>query len=112
MIDQFIAMTHRIIERNGFDKYQPTLLLPKRKDIRILEGVPDDVDIEVAVTDWASRAVDPEEDYFMAFKTDAHHFKVIARVKGERHEALCPYKPGKPIIKPPADGATRGPARP
>jgi hypothetical protein len=92
MIDHFIAMTHRVIERDGFEAYQPTLLLPQRKDIRILEGVPADVDIEAAATSWATRATDAEEDFFLAFKTDPNHFKVIARVRGERHEALCPVQ--------------------
>ena len=92
MIDQFIAMTRRVIDRDGFEGYQPTLLLPQRKDIRILEGVPPDVDIEAAAANWAKRAVDAEEDFFLAFKADAEHFKVIARVKGERYEALCPVQ--------------------
>lgn len=100
MIHQFIAMTRRVIERDGFEKYQPTLLLPKRKDIRILEGVPPDVDIEAAVTGWATRTVDAEEDFFMAFKTDADHFKVIARVGGELHEALCPCRLSSRSIEP------------
>ena len=92
MIDQFIAMTHRVIKRDGFEGYQPTLLLPQRKDIRILEGVPEDVDIEAAATNWASRATDAEEDFFLAFKMDANHFKVVARIRGQRHEALCPVQ--------------------
>jgi hypothetical protein len=89
MIQQFITVTQRFIQRNGFDDYEPTLVLPQRKDIRLLQGVPPDVDMEAAATDWATRATDAEEDFFLAFKTDESHFKVIARIKGEVYEELC-----------------------
>ena len=89
MIDQFIAMTRRIIAKDGFDDYLPTLLLPSRKDIRVLEGVPVDEDVEKVVVDWAARIVGPEEDFLAAFKFDDTHFKVIARLNGRNSSVLC-----------------------
>ena len=74
MIDEFIAMTRRIIVKDGFQDYSPTLLLPSRKDDRVLEGVPDDEDLEMVVEGWAARIAGPEEDYLAAFKFDDARF--------------------------------------
>ena len=41
-IDDFIAMTRRVIARDGFDDYLPTLVLPERRHIAVLEGMPPD----------------------------------------------------------------------
>jgi hypothetical protein len=84
-IDDFIAMTRRIIAKDGFDDYMPTLVLPDRQHVAVLEGVPPDVDVEVAAKEWAGRKTEPDEDYFLAFKLDPAHFKVIARSNGKEY---------------------------
>jgi hypothetical protein len=89
--DAFISMTQRVIAKDGFEDYLPTLVLPARRHIMALEGVPAGVDIETASRKWADHAVRADEDYFLAFKVDADHFKVISRVGGkpeERHVAV------------------------
>ena len=67
----FIRITQRIIDRDGFDGYLPTLLLPARKHIEVLEGVPPEVNIEEAARDWADRTAEASEDFFLAFKLSA-----------------------------------------
>lgn len=89
MIEQFIAMTHGIIEEDGFEDYLPTLLLPERKNVLVLEGVPGDEDIESAAKGWAIRSANENEDFLLAFKVDANHFKVFARMGGVSSETLC-----------------------
>jgi hypothetical protein len=39
-IDDFIAMTRRIIAKDGFEEYLPTLMLPQRRHVTVLEGLP------------------------------------------------------------------------
>ena len=85
-IDDFIAMTRRIIAKDGFDGYLPTLILPDRQHIAVLEGVPLDADVEMAAKKWAAGMSEREEDYFLAFKFDGARLKVIARTKG--HEEV------------------------
>ncbi|KQP20497.1 hypothetical protein [Pseudorhodoferax sp. Leaf267] len=91
MIEQFIAMTHRVIEEEGFEDYLPTLLRPQRKDVRVLDGIPEGDDIESQAKDWAECSVDEDEDedFILAFKADASHFKVVARVNGINSETVC-----------------------
>lgn len=89
MIKQFIAMTHRVIEEEGFEDYLPTLLLPQRQDVRVLDGIQEGDDIESQVMGWVERSVNEDEDFILAFKADASHFKVIARMDGISSESLC-----------------------
>jgi hypothetical protein len=89
MIDEFIAMTQRITQREGFEGYLPTLLLPAKKDVRVLEDVPPEVDIEVAATKWAAMSVEPNEDFLLAFKINETSFKVVSRINGNNHENIC-----------------------
>jgi hypothetical protein len=89
MIDQFIAMTRRIIAKDGFQDYLPTLLLPSSKDVRVLEGVPDNEDLEKVVESWAARIAGPKEDYLAAFRFGDAHFKVLARLNGKNSSVVC-----------------------
>jgi hypothetical protein len=92
-IDDFIAMTKRVICNDGFEGYLPTLVLPARRHVAALEGIPADVDVEAAAKKWAnSEAAD--EDYFLAFKIDSAHFKVIARVGGGEEERVAAAEGG------------------
>jgi hypothetical protein len=88
-IDDFIAMTRRIIAKDGFEGYLPTLVLPDRRHVAVLEGVPPDVDVEAAAKKWALQKSEPEEDYFLAFKIDSAHFKVIARSEGREETRVA-----------------------
>jgi len=85
-VDDFVAMTQRVITRDGFDGYLPTLVLPAHRHISVLEGMPADVNVETAARDWALRDSKSNEDYFLAFKVDDHHFKVVARLGGVTSE--------------------------
>lgn len=92
MIDQFIAMTQRIIARDGFDGYLPTLLLPNRKDVRVLEGVPSEENIDTVVANWVNRTANAGEDFIAAYKIDSNHFKVVSRIEGKTEERICEPK--------------------
>lgn len=94
MIDQFIAMTRSLIARDGFDGYLPTLLLPARKDVRVLEGAPSSENVRTVVTDWVNRTVKPEEDFIVAYKIDSRHFTVISRLAGTTEERTCETESG------------------
>lgn len=89
--DDFIAMTQRVIAKDGFDDYLPTLILPTHSKILALQGVPDDVDIEEASRKWATEKVgDSSEDYYLAFKVDDARFKVVTRIAGVAEERIAP----------------------
>ncbi len=92
--DDFIAMTRRVIAKDGFDGYLPTLVLPARRHIAALEGVPPGVDVEAAAKKWANAKAGADEDYFLAFKIDPVHFKVIARRDGIEEERISAAEAG------------------
>lgn len=93
-IDDFIAMTRRIIAKDGFDEYLPTLVLPGRRHVTVLEGMPPDVDAEAASRKWATSKAGENEDYFLAFKIDPARFKVVARLRGVEQECVAAAEAG------------------
>ena len=86
-LNNFVAMTQRIIAKDGFDGYLPTLVLPARRHVAVLEGVPDHVDVEAAARRWAEDKAGPD-DFQLAYKVDARHFKAVERVAGEIEERV------------------------
>ena len=89
-VDRFIAMQQEVIADGGFDGFLPVIVVETRRAVRVklLEDVPDDVDIERFVKDWAAAATNRKQDYLLAFKVDDKHFKVVCRVGATTHERL------------------------
>jgi len=76
-LDEFSKTTQHIISNEGFDAYLPTACYPGRREIKVLTGLPSHVDPEKAVFDWAAKSAQKNEEFLVAFKIDASHFKVI-----------------------------------
>jgi len=88
--NQFIIMTQKVIANDGFEGYLPTLVLPARDAVLVLQGIPTSVDIEVAARSWAAKKVaESSEDYFLAFKVSTEKFKVVARISGVVQEQVA-----------------------
>ena len=90
-LDEFIAMTQRIIAKDGFDDYLPTLVLPARRHIMVLESVPDTVNSEVAARKWAEDKAG-SGDFQLAFRIDARHFKAVERIAGKIEQRVVAVK--------------------
>src|SRR5262245_26324378 len=86
LIDEFVAITHRVIARDGFDDYLPTLLLPATKEIFVLEDAPQDSRLPDVARDWAEGHAGGISDFVFAYKIDSEHFVVVARVSGQVFE--------------------------
>lgn len=76
-IEQFAAITRRVIHEDGFEGFQPTVCFPNRRDIRVLSGVPEDEAHESIALRWAVQLAAPGEEFLVAFKCSATEFKVI-----------------------------------
>jgi len=87
-VQQFAEITRRVIARDGFDDYLPTALYPARKHIVVLEGCPDDVELEPVAVSWATKNAVANEEFLVAFKVGNESFKVIRMSSGEREEAI------------------------
>lgn len=92
MLDQFIEITRAIIEKDGLDNYLPTLLLPEQRKVFVLDEIPEDVNVEHAAVEWAVRTAE-DDAFFLAFRLDDSHFKVIAGIDGAQHEQVCAVGP-------------------
>ncbi len=78
-IASFAAITQRLIARDGFDAFLPTVLYPARKVVLVLEGVPPSEAVEPIAISWATDGAQGSEPFLLAFRVDADHFRVIQR---------------------------------
>ena len=83
----FVVMTQRVIAKDGFDGYLPTFVLPARRHVAVLEGVPEHVDVAVAARRWAEDMAGPD-DFLLAYKLDSGHFQAIKRTAGAIEERV------------------------
>jgi len=79
-LEEFATTTRHVISENGFEDYAPTAIYPVRALIKILTGVPSEVDTEQVALKWAGQDVGNEEEFLVAFKVDDSHFKVIRKI--------------------------------
>jgi len=89
MLDQFVEMTRQIIRDDGFEDYLPTLVLPGRQEIFVLEADLAGDDHEQPAREFALGHLSGAEDYLLAFKKDRWHFKVVGRIDGRLQERVC-----------------------
>lgn len=77
----FAEITQRVIARDGFDRYLPTLCLPERQHLAVLEGVPEEKQSEIRTIaiSWANKKANATEEYFLAYKQDSERFRIIHR---------------------------------
>jgi hypothetical protein len=87
-IEDFAALTRRIIAREGFEGWLPTACYPALRHVAVLQGVPEGVDAEQAALEWASRKADADEEYLVACKVDGLRFKVVRVSGAEKQEAV------------------------
>jgi len=78
-LDEYASITRDVIAQDGFDDHLPTVCLPERRHIAVIEGIPADVDTEVAVLEWCGSNAAGEE-CLAAVKVDALNFKVVRLV--------------------------------
>jgi len=84
MLEQFVNATRQVIAEDGLDTYLPTLLNLTRGDIVVLDDIPDDVDMEAAANHLVTRETKPGDEYLLAYRISATHFRVVQVMGGKR----------------------------
>jgi hypothetical protein len=85
-LDEFAALTQKIISKQGFDDFIPVACLPERREIRALADIEPGEEAEATVVDWARSLTPSTEELLVAFKFSVSQFKVI-RIKGAEKES-------------------------
>jgi hypothetical protein len=90
--DEFIALIaaqKQLIAEWGFDGYLPTLWVVSANavDVNVLADAPDGDELERIARDWAQQKAQ-KHDYYLAFKADDSHLKIVARVGAVTSEEL------------------------
>ena len=76
-IEEFAAITRRVIDAEGFDEYLPTACYPGRAEVVVLEGLPPHIEPEPAVLRWAAKRAKPGELHLVAFRNGTGQFTVV-----------------------------------
>jgi len=80
----FAGITRNVIANEGFDDFLPVACFPERGEIRALEGVPSSKDLEGEVLRWAAALRNnASEEFLVAFKCSASHFKIVRVIGGQ-----------------------------
>jgi len=87
-VEEFAKITKRVIAKDGFADYLPTALYPGRRHIVVLEGAPEDSNLEHIALKWASKSAIDNEEFLVAFKVEPTKFKVIRRFSGGQEEGV------------------------
>jgi hypothetical protein len=87
-IDEFAAITRRIIAQDGLEGFLPVAVYPERGVVVVLEGAPDGDGLERIAVEWAACKAVEDEEFLVAFKVDSDLFKVIRRHGGAQTEAV------------------------
>jgi len=89
-LEEFAEITRHVIAADGFDEYLPTVCYPSSRNVKTLVGLPNDIEPEPEVLEWAEKSAKGNEEFLVAFKVDAEHFKVIRRVGPFSEEQVFP----------------------
>ena len=73
-LDEFAAVTRRVIEKHGFGEFQPTATYPQRCHLKGGACFPCDVP-ESHILQWAGEDRRDGEEMLVAFKIDGTRFK-------------------------------------
>jgi len=87
-LDEFSIVTRRIISNQGFEDFLPTACYPLRRHVQTLVDLAKDINPEEPTLTWASKAAQDGEEFLVAFKIDATHFKVIRRIGSYSEDEL------------------------
>jgi hypothetical protein len=78
-LDEFAAVTRRVIAREGFEEFQPTAVYTERDYIKGGADFPSDVP-EAHILQWATEDRRNGEEMLVAFKIDDTRFKIVRHV--------------------------------
>ena len=94
-IDEFAAVTRRVIAADGLDGFLPTACYPDREELAALQGLPADTDPEPAVVAWAAKKARRTEPYLVAFRSGPAEFTVVRVAGGERESMVFKVPAGR-----------------
>src|SRR5579859_4291882 len=108
-LDDFATITPRVIQRDGFNGYLPTVCFPARDHIIVLEGVPEEKEPQIRdiALAWARDEAQGEEEYLLAYKEDSDHFRIVRKSSDQHEERVFAVLKAEPGVAP-----NGGPAAP
>jgi hypothetical protein len=85
-IGRFSVITDKVIKRDGFDNYSPTLCIPSKKHLTVLVGIPENISQQEAARKWVIKRVKADEEYFLAYRSGKNEVTVEWHRPGKKVE--------------------------
>lgn len=92
-VDDFISAQQQFIVESGFNDYLPTLWVEtsKQVNVNVLTDAPEGDELESVARDWAKQMA-RKCDYYLAFKLDDLHLKVVSQVGAVTRDQIVAVK--------------------
>ena len=84
---EFVDMTIRAAGGGEWSEYLPTVAMPAAREIRVLEGIPGDVDHRVALVEYVSRNAWGDRELFFGVLSGPDEITCGRRRPGPRWSA-------------------------
>ncbi|HEX9626486.1 MAG TPA: hypothetical protein VGA00_06060 [Acidiferrobacterales bacterium] len=99
-LENFTRITVTVVQEDGLNGYLPTVMIPATKDIRTIEGIPEDVDHREAIQNYIIRNGFNKGEFFFGVQTGKNeittgHFtaKGTSFMKIQETESGCVVNP-------------------
>lgn len=90
-VDDFAQGTREVVGRDGIDAFFPTACFPARREVRVLKGIPPELDHEVETVKWARRIARPGEEIFVAVRIEGRKVKILRLSGPETEEHILDF---------------------
>jgi hypothetical protein len=77
-----------LIARDGIEAFFPTACFPSRREVRVLKGVPPELDLGAETEKWARKIARPGEEFFVAYRCESRRVKFIRAGGAETEERI------------------------
>jgi hypothetical protein len=68
-LQDFTDLTINVIQEDGIAEYLPTRLYPDTKEIRVTQGIPDNIDHREAIQNVIVRSGDEQREFFFGVRS-------------------------------------------
>ena len=82
-LESFSSATINVIQEEGLSEYLPTLVFVETAEIRVIEGIPDDIDHRTAIQNVVRRAGHNSKEFFFGVLSSPNEITIGHHRPGE-----------------------------
>lgn len=91
-LELFIELVRHVVRQDGFDRLAPTVFLPGRNEVRILDHLEARLEPRAAALDWVLANVEAGAEVLLAIPAGPERFRVLWQRDGRTEEREVPVE--------------------